>query len=100
MPDDRRVNGSGSCRVDIVVASDGDRVKYNSYCRRIVVAIGTKWRAAMGAEAAVETGKNVVMVTQDMKTFFQTIDHEKNSRREHRTRGSQCHYSGSLWKRT
>ena len=35
------------------------------------------WRAAMRAEAAVETGKNAVVVTQDMKTFFQTIDHEK-----------------------
>ena len=34
-------------------------------------------RASMRAEAAVETGKNAVVVTQDMKTFFQTSDHEK-----------------------
>ena len=30
----------------------------------------------MRAEAAVETVKNAVVVMQDMKTFFEPIDHE------------------------
>ena len=77
MPDDRRVNGSGSCRVDIVVASDGDRVKYNSYCRRIVVAIGAnaKWCIRKMAIAFVDTCVNNGYLTQsaDDQHLFSAI---------------------------
>ena len=39
MPGDRRGNGRGSRRFDIVVASVGDRVSHNGYCWEIVVAM-------------------------------------------------------------
>ena len=35
------------------------------------------WRAALRTEAAIGQGKAAVVLTQDMRSFFQMIDHDE-----------------------
>ena len=48
------------------------------------------WRAAIKTEAAVNRGKAAVVITQDMKSFFQMIDHELLMKRAEETQFPAC----------